>query len=71
LGPLSPANADKAIAALSLLVSAQAAVKEAAACEERITVCAQRADWPALTARLVAAWQALRPYVLQTKETAP
>lgn len=49
-------------AALSALVAAQTAVKEAAKCEELKVECKDKIDWLELAGRVKDAWQAVKPF---------
>jgi hypothetical protein len=67
LGKFHPAETDKVIAAVQTLITAQLAVKEAAACES-LQACAGAVDWAALATQAKAAWDALKPYAKILKE---
>jgi len=67
LGKFHPAETDKVIAAMEVLVTVQLAVKEAAECES-LKTCVGDVDWPALASQAKTAWSALKPYAKTLKE---
>lgn len=62
------AHGDELEAALSALVLAQTAVKEAAKCEELGVECKGKIDWLALASRVKEAWEAVKPYFEEAKK---
>lgn len=67
LGPFTPTNTQKAIAAVQVLVTAQKAVKAAAECSE-LKTCLDDPDWVELGTQVQAAWVDLKPFVQAVKE---
>lgn len=63
LGPFSPSETDRLIAAIKVLVAAQTAIKVAAECEN-LNNCRSEADWIDLAVRINDAWNEVKPYVM-------
>lgn len=63
LGPFSPSETDKLIAAIKVLVAVQTAIKVAAECEN-LNDCSSETDWADLAIRINDAWNGVKPYVM-------